>query len=77
MSREVRKPAPHTVVHADRRWVDNGKVVTSAGLSAGIDASLHIVTRLLGKDAATSTALHGVRLGARQVQDRVGIDPRG
>ena len=52
----LKKMAPHTVVHADRRWVDNGKIVTSAGISAGIDASLHIVTRLLGKDVAENTA---------------------
>lgn len=52
----LKKKAPHTVVHADRRWVDNGKIVTSAGISAGIDASLHIVTRILGKQEAESTA---------------------
>ena len=52
----LRKKAPKTTVHADRRFVDNGKVVTAAGVSAGIDASLHVVERLLGKDAAATTA---------------------
>jgi transcriptional regulator GlxA family with amidase domain len=30
------------------RWVDEGRVVTSAGVSAGIDMSLHVVGRLWG-----------------------------
>ena len=29
-----------------RRWIDNGRFVTSAGISAGIDMSLHLVARL-------------------------------
>jgi transcriptional regulator GlxA family with amidase domain len=48
--------APNTRVHRDQRIVDNGKVVTSAGVSAGIDAALHIVSRLHGADAARETA---------------------
>lgn len=38
-----------------QRFVDNGKVVTSAGISAGIDAALHIVWRLFGKLVAEQT----------------------
>jgi transcriptional regulator GlxA family with amidase domain len=34
----------------------NGRVVCSAGIAAGIDMSLHIVSRLLGKEIATKTA---------------------
>ena len=52
----LRRNAPNTVVHDDRRFVDNGKIVTSAGVSAGIDASLHLVERLLGAAAARRTA---------------------
>ncbi len=48
--------APYTMVHEDQRWVDNGHVVTSAGVSAGIDASLHVVSRLHGKETAQATA---------------------
>ncbi len=48
--------APYTIVHEDQRWVDNGRVVTSAGVSAGIDASLHVVLRLHGKETAQATA---------------------
>jgi len=39
-------------VRADARWVDDGDVVTSAGVSAGIDMSLHLVARLAGLDRA-------------------------
>ena len=40
----------------DARIVDNGRLIISAGVSAGIDAALHIVSRLLGPDAAAQTA---------------------
>jgi D-alanyl-D-alanine carboxypeptidase (penicillin-binding protein 5/6) len=52
----LKKSAPKTKVHSDRRYVDNGKVVTCAGVSAGIDGALHVVDRLLGKQAAQDTA---------------------
>ena len=39
-----------------RRWVDEGQVVTSAGISAGIDMSLHLVERLAGRELALRTA---------------------
>ncbi|MEP6506025.1 MAG: DJ-1/PfpI family protein, partial [Betaproteobacteria bacterium] len=38
------------------RWVDQGRVVTSAGISAGIDMSLHLVERLQGRALAVRTA---------------------
>lgn len=34
------------------RFVDTGDVVTAAGVSAGIDAALHLVLRLAGEDRA-------------------------
>ena len=49
---------PHTEVQRDVRWVDEGKLVTSAGVEAGIDMSLHLVERLLGRDAAETTTKH-------------------
>ena len=39
-----------------RRWVDAGRVVTSAGVSAGIDMALHLVGRLAGEAVATAAA---------------------
>ena len=53
---ELRKVAPHTQVCPGQRIVDNGRVLTSAGISAGIDLSFHIVARLLGRDVAQETA---------------------
>lgn len=38
------------------RWVDAGDVVTSAGISAGIDMSLHLVSRLHSLSLAEKTA---------------------
>ncbi len=42
------------VKHA--RWVDDGDVVTSSGVSAGIDMSLHVIQRLYGEKAAERLA---------------------
>lgn len=47
---------PDVRVVADRRIVDEGRVVTSAGISAGIDMALHIVERLEGLEVARWTA---------------------
>ncbi|MEO8395928.1 MAG: DJ-1/PfpI family protein [Chloroflexota bacterium] len=48
--------SPQIEVIRGVRYVDNGKVVTSAGVQAGMDMSLHIVARLLGEDVARETA---------------------
>lgn len=53
---ELRLIAPKSIVHTDRRYVDNGSVVCSAGIAAGIDMSLHIVAKLLGEEVAMKTA---------------------
>jgi transcriptional regulator GlxA family with amidase domain len=53
---ELAALAPNTDVVEDVRFTDNGQVLTSAGISAGIDQSLHIVARLLGEAVATQTA---------------------
>jgi putative intracellular protease/amidase/YHS domain-containing protein len=50
------KQFPKITVRKNRRFVESGKIVTAAGVSAGIDASLHVVERLLGKAAAYATA---------------------
>ncbi len=52
----LRPTAPTTMVHADGRFVDNGRVVCSAGIAAGIDMSLHVVSRLLGREVAEKMA---------------------
>lgn len=40
---------PHTHVVDTVRYVDNGRIITSAGLSAGIDAAFHVVSLYIGK----------------------------
>lgn len=47
---------PALRVEADRRWVRDGAVFTSGGISAGIDLSLHLVEVLLGREHALATA---------------------
>ena len=47
---------PKARVQLGRRFVDNGKVITMAGVSAGIDGSLHFVARSLGRWVADRTA---------------------
>ena len=37
-------------------WVDNGNIVTSAGISAGIEMALHLVAKLADKELAVKTA---------------------
>lgn len=39
------------------RWVDDGNVVTSSGVSAGIDMALYVVERLAGADVRERLAI--------------------
>jgi transcriptional regulator GlxA family with amidase domain len=43
-------------VREGARWIDEGSIVTSAGIAAGIDMSLHLVSRIAGKELAVATA---------------------
>ena len=38
------------------RWVDDGDVITSSGVSAGIDMTLALIARLYGRDLALASA---------------------
>jgi len=38
------------------RWVEHGRIISSAGIAAGIDMSLHLVERLEGRTLAERTA---------------------
>ncbi len=60
---ELRGLDPSIEVREDARWVDDGDVITSAGVSAGIDMALHLVARLAGADRA------------RQVRRGIQYDP--
>ncbi len=52
----MRKMYPNVEIVADERVIDEGHIITSAGVSAGIDMSLHVVSRLFGADVAAWTA---------------------
>jgi transcriptional regulator GlxA family with amidase domain len=54
---------PTIQVRRDDRFVDDGDVITSAGVSAGIDMALHLVVRLIGAERA------------RQVRRYIQYDP--
>jgi transcriptional regulator GlxA family with amidase domain len=45
---------PTVVADVDARFVDDGDLITSAGVSAGIDMALHLVARLAGVERAES-----------------------
>ena len=53
----LRRDYPKIKVVNDQRVVDNGKIITTAGLSAGIDGALHLVAVMDGEAAAQSVAL--------------------
>ncbi|MBN1565711.1 MAG: DJ-1/PfpI family protein [Anaerolineae bacterium] len=55
---ELAEIAPDCTIVRDQRYVDNGAIITSAGITAGIDTALYIVQRLLGPDTARETAHH-------------------
>lgn len=47
---------PGLHVHENIRWIDEGNIITSAGISAGIDMSLHLVGKLKNLHLAEKTA---------------------
>ena len=51
----LRATDPTIEPRPDDRYVDDGDVITSAGVSAGIDMALHLVRRLAGTDRARET----------------------
>lgn len=53
---DLARAYPELEVVGSRRWVDNGRFVTSGGISAGIDMSLHLVARVAGQALAARTA---------------------
>ena len=47
--------APKAIIKKERRFVNSGKLYTSAGISAGIDLSLHVVEVLFGRKVVINT----------------------
>jgi transcriptional regulator GlxA family with amidase domain len=54
----MRDAFPAVLVHYDQHVVENDRVLTSAGISAGIDMALKVVARYCGEPAARTTARH-------------------
>lgn len=54
--RDLAQRFPSLEVRSGVRWVDQGRIVTSGGISAGIDMSLYLVQRLAGIGLAERTA---------------------
>jgi transcriptional regulator GlxA family with amidase domain len=69
---DLRIAFPDTTVQTDKRWVDGNKIVTSAGISAGLDMSLHLVARVENRELALRTARQMEYEPARDVMDRIG-----
>ena len=54
---DLGKTSPKIKVVSDQRYVDNGKIITTAGLSSGIDGAFHLIAKIKGKGEAQATAL--------------------
>lgn len=52
---DIKKLAPDVTIDHTKRFIDNGKIMTSGGISAGIDLSFHIVKKLYGEEVAKNT----------------------
>jgi len=75
---------PGITVRPGRRFVDNGKIITTAGVSAGIDGALHLVARTLGRYVADRVAEYmeypwapQSRESSTYAQYNPRLDPRG
>lgn len=53
---DLREMFPKLEVIKGVRWVDEGELITSGGISAGIDMSLHLVGKFYGTALAEKTA---------------------
>ncbi len=49
---------PQISFRNDVKYVDNGKTVTSAGLSSGIDATFHVISKFRGQGTVQDVANH-------------------
>ncbi|MDT0643187.1 DJ-1/PfpI family protein [Zunongwangia sp. F363] len=52
----MKEVAPLARPRPDKRYLDNGKILTSGGISAGIDLSFFIIEKLLGNKIKQTTA---------------------
>lgn len=52
----LEKEYPRLIIQRGVKYVDEGKIITTGGISAGINMSFHIVKKLLGEEIAKTTA---------------------
>lgn len=52
----LKEQFPRLNVITNQRWVDEGRIVTSGGISSGIHMSLHLIDKLFGEELARQTA---------------------
>jgi len=57
MEGDLAKAGKNINVLSPRRFVDTGKIITTAGLSSGIDGALHLISKIDGLGSAQSAAL--------------------
>ncbi|WP_348063350.1 helix-turn-helix domain-containing protein [Devosia sp.] len=62
----LRQRYPAIEVRPDVLYVDEGQILTSAGVAAGLDCLLHVVRRLYGAESAARLARHLVVAPHRQ-----------
>ncbi len=56
LAASARRARPQRGRPPRRPWVDDGDIITGAGVSAGMDMALHLVARLAGVDRAREVA---------------------
>jgi transcriptional regulator GlxA family with amidase domain len=55
---EFKKTFPNIELVKNVKFVDNGKIITAAGVSSGINMSLHMISKLFGEELKHKTARH-------------------
>jgi len=55
---EFEKTFPDIELVKNVKFVDNGKIITAAGVSSGINMSLHMISKLFGEELKRKTAMH-------------------
>jgi transcriptional regulator GlxA family with amidase domain len=53
---KLKKYAPDAIIDISKRYIDNGKIIIAAGISAGIDMSLYVCEKLWGQEVAINIA---------------------
>ena len=53
---DLLKELDSSLILKKERFVDNGSIITAAGVSAGIDASMYLIEKILGEEISKETA---------------------